>query len=60
VAAAFARFDPVLFFLSAATSQLGYANIVPKSLEDLKEAITHEVAAIPPEMTRTVMSVYQQ
>jgi hypothetical protein len=32
----------------------------PQTLEDLKEAITQEVAAIPPEMTRMVMEKYQE
>jgi hypothetical protein len=32
----------------------------PQTLEGLKEAITQEVAAIPPEMTRRVMEKYQE
>jgi hypothetical protein len=32
----------------------------PQTLEALKEAITQEVAAIPPEMTRRVMENYRK
>jgi hypothetical protein len=32
----------------------------PQTLKDLKEAITQEVAAIPPEMTRKVMEKYRE
>jgi hypothetical protein len=32
----------------------------PQTLEGLKEAITQEVAAIPPEMTRRVMEKYRE
>jgi hypothetical protein len=50
VAATFARFDP-----GAQVYQHR-----PQTLEGLKEAITQEVAAIPPEMTRRVMENYRK
>jgi hypothetical protein len=57
VTAAFARFHPVPFFL------WGYLKAQvcqhrPQTLEGLKEAITQEITAIPPEMTLRVMEKY--
>jgi hypothetical protein len=46
VAAAFARFDLVQFFI------WGYLK------KGLKETITQQVAAIPPEMTHRIMEKY--
>ena len=58
MAATFARFDPLRFFL------WGYlkANVYeqrPQTLEALKEAIRQEVPAIKPEMIRKVMDNYR-
>jgi hypothetical protein len=59
VAAVFARFDPVRFFL------WGYLKAQvcqhrPQTLEGLNVALTQEVAAIPPEVTRRVMKNYRE
>jgi hypothetical protein len=59
VAAAFARFDPVRFFLWGYLKTQVYQHH-PQTLETLKEAITQEVAAIPPEMTCRVMENYSE
>jgi hypothetical protein len=59
MAATFARFDPVRFFLWGYLKVQVYQHH-PQSLEGLKEAITQEVAALPPEMTRRVMEKYRE
>jgi hypothetical protein len=51
LAAAFARFDRVRFFLWSYLKAQVY-EYCPQTLEGLKQAITQEVAAIPPETTR--------
>jgi hypothetical protein len=48
---------PVRFFLWSYLKAQVYQHR-PQTLEALKEAITQEVAAIPPEMTRRVMENY--
>jgi hypothetical protein len=59
VAAAFARFDPVRFFLWGYLKAQAYQHRT-QTFEGLKEAITQEVAAIPPEMTRRLMEKYRE
>jgi hypothetical protein len=59
VAAAFARFEPVQFFLWGYLKVQVYLHR-PQTLEGLKEAITQEVAAIPPEITGRVMEKYRE
>jgi hypothetical protein len=59
VAAAFARFDPCDFFLWGYLKAQVYQHR-PQTLEGLKEAITQEVAAIPPEMTCRLMEKYRE
>jgi len=59
VAAAFARFDPLRFFLWGYLKAKVYEQR-PVTLEPLKEAIRHEVAAITAEMALKVMDNYRQ
>jgi hypothetical protein len=59
VAAAFARIDPVRFFLWGYLKAQVYKHR-PQTLEGLKESITQEVAAILPEMTNRVMEKYRE
>jgi hypothetical protein len=55
----FAKFDPMRFFLWGYLKAQVYQHRT-QTLEVLKEAITQEVSAIPPEMTRRVMENYRQ
>jgi hypothetical protein len=57
VAATFARFYPVRFFLWGYLKAQVYQHR-PQTLEALKETITQEVAAIVPKMTPRVMENY--
>jgi hypothetical protein len=52
-------FTPCDFFLWGYFKAQVYQNR-PQTLEGLKEAITQEVAAIPPEMTNRVMEKYRE
>jgi len=59
VAAAFARFDPLRFFLWGYLKAKVYEQR-PQTLEALKEVIRQEVAAITPEIIRKLMANYRE
>jgi hypothetical protein len=60
VAVAFTRFEPVRFFLLWGYLKAQVYQHRPQTLEGLKEAITQEIAAIPPEMTLRVVGKYRE
>jgi hypothetical protein len=59
VAAAFARFDPLRFFLWGSLKAQVYLQR-PQTSEAVKEAITLEADAIPSEMTFRVIEKYRE
>ena len=59
MAAAFARFDLLRIFLRVYLKAKAYEQCTV-TLEALKEAIRHEVAAIIPEMSLKIMDNYRQ
>ena len=59
MAAAFARFDPLRFFLWGYLKAKVYEQR-PQTLEALKEVIRQEVAAITPEIIRKLMANYRE